>query len=299
MESNVFTKEEILQNLASRGYFIDSNTLESFFEKYNITPTYENENKKFYDKNTLDIILSVLFGKKESVDEILSQPEESEEDLTPATGFFEEEVEIKEEPASQEIVQNTENQDEEEFDIDFLEDVQVNIGNSAPKVEPLIDNPTLMPLEENITSKNEQPQEQIGQQTQEPQDDELQSFVDNQPQIEEPLQEQMQTPQYVDAAKPAEFKLDVSEEKTIDVISRVISKKIARHVSEICARDAVMGLKYAQLKKKFMKHQEKLRAVIEQNQKLRLLLVESNKNLNSYKPCGPKFLGLYKKEKSK
>ena len=159
--------------------------------------------------------------------------------------------------------------------------------------EPLIENPSLELSNENTSEKQEIEQNK--------QIDIVSDYAENNQPQEQTQQEQSDNMVYENEKQnqPNEFKLDVSNEKTIDVISRVISKKIARHVSEICARDAVMGLKYAQLKKKYQKHAQKLQAVIEQNQKLRLLLVESNKNLNSYKPYGPKFLGLFKKGKSK
>lgn len=86
------------------------------------------------------------------------------------------------------------------------------------------------------------------------------------------------------------FKLDISE-KTLNMIARAIAKKIARQVSLIFSADAKNNTKLALIEKKNQELEEKLSALELQNKKLKLLLVESNKNLNSYKPT---FFGLYK-----
>ena len=43
MASNIYTKNEILQTLASKGYFIDVYTLNTFFTKWNIEAIFEDE----------------------------------------------------------------------------------------------------------------------------------------------------------------------------------------------------------------------------------------------------------------
>ncbi|MBR1616516.1 hypothetical protein IJ670_00040 [bacterium] len=63
MTTNAYTKDEILQNLASRGYFIDSFTLDTFFEKWKVEAIFENDQGlEFYDKKALDLVTSNLFN---------------------------------------------------------------------------------------------------------------------------------------------------------------------------------------------------------------------------------------------
>ena len=52
------------------------------------------------------------------------------------------------------------------------------------------------------------------------------------------------------------------------------------------------GAQLAEMQEENKKLEQKAKALEEQNRKLRLLLAESNKNLNSYKPS---IFGLYKK----
>ena len=65
MASNIYTKNEILQALASKGYFIDVYTLNTFFTKWNIEAIFEDEQGgEFFDKNALDLVLNNLFNAK-------------------------------------------------------------------------------------------------------------------------------------------------------------------------------------------------------------------------------------------
>ena len=62
MTTNVCTKEEIIKTLASQGYFIDSATLNDYFQKWNIEAIFEDDNGvEFYDQNTPKILLNHLF----------------------------------------------------------------------------------------------------------------------------------------------------------------------------------------------------------------------------------------------
>ncbi len=88
-----------------------------------------------------------------------------------------------------------------------------------------------------------------------------------------------------------EFKLDISE-RTLTMIARTMAKKIAKYVGSILAQDAKQSSKVEEYKEENRRLTQKTRDLEEQNRKLRLLLAESNKNLNSYKPS---FFGLYKK----
>ena len=75
MASNVFTKNEILQNLASKGFFIDSYTLDTFFAKWKIEAIFEDEQgSEFFDKNALDLVLNNLFGAQNTTEEQQEEP---------------------------------------------------------------------------------------------------------------------------------------------------------------------------------------------------------------------------------
>ena len=63
MASNVYSKNEILQTLASKGYIIDAYTLDTFFDKWKIEAIFEDEQgSEFYDKNALDLVLNNMFN---------------------------------------------------------------------------------------------------------------------------------------------------------------------------------------------------------------------------------------------
>ena len=77
MGSDVFTKNEILQTLAKRGYFLDSYTLGTFFQKWKIEAIFEDEQGgEFFDKNALELVLKNLFN--DSLE--LSKKEETQAD---------------------------------------------------------------------------------------------------------------------------------------------------------------------------------------------------------------------------
>ena len=86
------------------------------------------------------------------------------------------------------------------------------------------------------------------------------------------------------------FKFDISE-KTLNMIARAIAKKIAKQVSAVLSNNDGINTKLIQAEKKSEILEQKIATLEEQNKKLKLLLVESNKNLNSYKPT---FFGLYR-----
>ena len=86
------------------------------------------------------------------------------------------------------------------------------------------------------------------------------------------------------------FKFDISE-KTLNMIARAIAKKIAKQVSAVLSNDERNSVKLVQAEQKSKILEEQVATLEEQNKKLKLLLVESNKNLNSYKPT---FFGLYR-----
>lgn len=91
------------------------------------------------------------------------------------------------------------------------------------------------------------------------------------------------------------FKFDISE-KTLNMIARAIAKKIAKQVSMVLSTDQKNNTKLIQAEKKSQMLEQKVNTLEEQNKKLKLLLAQSNKNLNSYKPT---FFGLYRFVKRK
>ena len=86
------------------------------------------------------------------------------------------------------------------------------------------------------------------------------------------------------------FKFDISE-KTLNMIARAIAKKIAKQVSLAISTDRKNDEKLLQAEKNSLALEQKVNSLEEQNRKLKLLLAESNKNLNSYQPT---FFGLYR-----
>lgn len=91
------------------------------------------------------------------------------------------------------------------------------------------------------------------------------------------------------------FKFDISE-KTLNMIARAIAKKIAKQVSTVLSSGEKNNAKLLQIEKKSQLLEQKVATLEEQNKKLKLLLAESNKNLNSYKPT---FFGFYRFVKRK
>ena len=91
--------------------------------------------------------------------------------------------------------------------------------------------------------------------------------------------------------KSNEFKLDISE-KTIGMVARTMAKKIAKHVTSLCSQNAANPAQLAELQEENKRLEQKTKDLEDQNKKLRLLLAESNKNLNSYKPS---LFGFYRK----
>ena len=86
MVSNVYTKNEILKNLAQRGYFIDAYTLDTFFEKWKVEAIFEDEQgSEFFDKNALELVLNNLFGAK--MDEEKKEPEAEPVSLSSAPNY--------------------------------------------------------------------------------------------------------------------------------------------------------------------------------------------------------------------
>ncbi len=92
-----------------------------------------------------------------------------------------------------------------------------------------------------------------------------------------------------------EFKLDISE-NTINLVAKTLAKKIAKYVNNLISEEMITQSQYKKIQDNNTMLQKRVSDVEDQNKKLRLLLAESNKNLNSYKPT---IFGFYRKIKFK
>lgn len=265
MLSNVYSKQEILDELAKKGYFIDAYTLDTFFEQWKIEAIYEDEeSKEFFDKNTLDVILNNLF-KKEKEDEEMSEEEKSP--IENQEDKIEQESKEDEIPAIED-----ENEQEKEED---LKEEETNKEDSQEKDEEL-----KLQKDEDEALKEEVKEE--------PQEEDF----DDMSLISDSFEAQEQFRQYVvsqlsknnvDLTPRNEFKLDISE-RTLNMIAKTLAKKITKYVGAICAADAKVQVQLEEAQAKNQKLEDRVESLEEQNRKLRMLLTESNKNLNSYKP---------------
>ena len=374
MTSNIYTKNEILQALSAKGYFIDIYTLDTFFKKWNIEAIFEDEQGgEFFDKNTLDIILNNLFNQKneqehqqqqissftqsiqpmqnsdyvqpnviqptinnqyidsetqnilsnvslsdgtplinkvndnfdidisspvdmpelnESIHDIQSieQPEEPIVPKKRKLGILEGAMQTLDENTQQEIIQSQEQRQEVIKEIEetekTLEDFQNQTQQIAPKNSTFNINQNTPPMPD-LTEQNE---------TSDGKDFDDISLISDSFEAQEKFKEYVvnEFTKQQPAPAPAnnnEFKLDISE-RTINMIARTMAKKIAKHVSAICSADTKAITQLEEIKQENKRLEQRAKELENQNKKLRLLLAESNKNLNSYKPS---IFGLYKK----
>lgn len=371
MASNVFTKKEILQNLASRGYFIDIYTLDAFFAKKKIEAIFEDsQGNEFFDQNALNVVLEGLFASNSN--QILNSAPGDTQPAQPA------QINTPQPPSN---TQEAKIEDKDTFDVlnnislsdgtplinklDNLQNLdigpqagnpaqpnpvsQLNSEPPAPLQEDSIkpassDNQfDFNPVQNDFISTNQDPtQVPMGETVQDEEipiprdefDEQKQgdefgkddffdvkadglmpsemsndlsdvSNFDDISLLSESLEAQEKLRQYVmselsktpsdvvpqSPQNPNEFKLDISE-RTLTMIARTMAKKIAKYVGSILAQDAKQASKVEEYKEENKRLTQKARELEEQNRKLRLLLAESNKNLNSYKPS---IFGLYKK----
>lgn len=366
MASNIYTKNEILQILASKGYFIDIYTLETFFTKWNIEAIFEDEQGgEFFDKNALDQILNNLFNTKEEETKPVAQEETAFEALAKNTlqnqnkpqvagittdaetqnilnnislsdgsnlmdkvqqdfnidvsaqptinteiepieidsdftdkaapkkklGILEGAMQTLDENTQQEIIQNQELRNEVIKEIEETEKTLENFNNQTEQIVP--QNQTLnlqqeippmpaLPIETEPAEEKEFDDISLISDSLEAQE-KFKEYVVNEIAKDKPAPQQVQNSN--------EFKLDISE-RTINMVARTMAKKIAKHVSAIYSADAKSAAQLEEMKQENKRLEQKTKELESQNKKLRLLLAESNKNLNSYKPS---IFGLYKK----
>ncbi len=335
MASNVYTKNEILQSLASKGYFIDSYTLDTFFKKWQVEAIFEDEQgSEFYDKNTLDLVLSNLFNLENKEENKETETTENKEEKQEENNTIQENIvgneDVKQNAkASTDIIQKP--KEESKIEIEDSETNQIlnniSLSDGTPLIDKMQDTIPIDDLIENepVIELNEQPQPSVSNEKKmgilegalKTDENETPPIIpsmeiipndnnnnngdfDDISLLSESLEAQEKFREYVvseltkknvDLTPKNEFKLDISE-RTLSMIARSMAKKIAKHVSSICSQDAKAQAKLADIQEENKKLEQKARFLEEQNRKLKLLLAESNKNLNSYKPS---IFGLYKK----
>ncbi len=314
MLSNVYTKSEILEHLASKGYYIDNYTLDSFFEQWKVEAIFEDEKgQEFYDKNSLDLIINNLFSASNDAQEpqgietmkedtkqetvVAQQPEELEQKES-----FKENIEQAtaqdQTTADKEIVEteadNSENEKTENLEQDKDENKETDEIDEFKKhhKRPGTLEGAMQIVSEDI--KEQQAFEQnlisIGKDT----DPDDMSLVSSSFEVQEKFKEYINSEQYKkdqEQQKSNEFQLDISE-RTLNMIARSLARKITKFVGSMYLRDVDNSAQLSELKEKNKKLENKSRSLEEQNKKLKLLLAESNKNLNSYKPT---LFGFYRK----
>ena len=353
MASNVFTKKEILQQLASKGYFIDIYTLDAFFAKKKIEAIFEDsQGNEFYDQNAINNLMEGLFSVAQSNSQALldnsSNPPPQNQNMfnqqpndtqnyqvnTQFTPSDNQEIKL-DDTETVDILNNISLSDGTPL-INKVQDVQnaplsesIPSGEQTQETQPEIaekqeqnditdnsfnsdfsqNNDVVAPQKDDIFSKEDlfdSGRDEIFSSDIPLDNDEAANF-DDVTLLSESLEAQEKlrqyvvselskknldvTPQQQTTSLNNEFKLDISE-RTLNMIARTMAKKIAKYVGSIMAADAKQSSKVAEFQEENRRLTQKARELEEQNRKLRLLLAESNKNLNSYKPS---IFGLYKK----
>lgn len=381
MASNVYTKNEILQNLASKGYFIDAYTLDTFFEKWKVEAIFEDEQGcEFYDTNALDLVLENLFNassdqQEEELEEprVLKAPEPKAPEVKPVQAQTYAQPQVQTQPqveAQQPFVQpqiiynqppqpmyqqpyiqpqmqqpyiqpqmQQPQMQQAPYQQPITNDAQTNkilsnisLSDGTPLINKVQDNnmdyidynaieqeaiADIQPADDfDFGVKKEKKmgilegamlatgQEYVPEETTSEeaaaQNEENPDF-DDISLLSESLEAQEKFREYVVSElsrknvdltpKNNEFKLDISE-RTLNMIAKTMAKKIASHVNKIYSGEVKNSAKFDEIQEKNKKLETRTKELEDQNKKLRLLLAESNKNLNSYKPS---FFGLYKK----
>lgn len=331
MTSNVYTKNEILQNLASRGHDVDAFELDNLIKKWQIEAIFEDEQGcEFYDKQIVDIILKgyepVGYEQQLEMQEALSSLDESNQNFND-TNTIQSYSEIQ-------TYNPLQNSQQIQFDNNIFDNETNNLLNNISLSENSNNDLNEIDVIENANNNNVISDMPIPEEKERKMGILEGAILASGQEYEVPVQHQEQQVEQANSVKPEmvdeedfddmsllsesfeaqekfreyvvselskknmdltpttnEFKLDISE-KTLDMIAKSMAKKIAHHVSQICSADAKASAKLATIQEKNERLEKKLKELEEQNKKLRLLLVESNRNLNSYKPS---ILGLYKK----
>lgn len=273
MDSNLYTKNYVIEELTKKGFYIDEKALLELYKKLEIEAIFEDDlGSEFYDKNVVDIIAREL-------------SKENDVQITP-------------------IEENPDLQNENTDDLTCLEDeketkIDENQNMETPDVLETIE--IEQTVSENIEFSNKETSEEINKDTEIENEDKkfedltlLSKSFEAQEKFREEYAMNEQSEKNINLAQNQQ--LSNNSERTIALVARSMAKKIAKYVSEICAAEAKNTKRLKEEQKLNRELQEHIRALESQNKKLKLLLAESNKNLNSYKPA---MFGLYKKVKPK
>lgn len=323
MTSNVYTKNEILQSLSLGENSIDTNTLNEFIEKWHIEAVFEDaRGTEFYDENALITIRENILNEQKQKEAQEASKTVNDEQLIQA--LESESAPSIEADTIQTIEENANKAENEQNTVtdNILNDIKLSDGTLLIDKVGEIQKGNSELDKDNEIEQNQNDVETIlpkapgilagalGKDLSQETNEILE--LDDMSLLSESFEAQEKLRQYVvselskknlDVTPKSEFKLDISE-KTLNMIARTMAKKIAKYVCELCARDlgttnvsnSSSNEKTTQLEQDYKKLEQKVHELEDQNRKLRLLLTESNKNLNSYKP-GP--FGLYKKVKPK
>lgn len=313
---NVYTKSEILKKLSLKGYFIDEYTLGTFFEKWKIEAIFENDQGcEYYDKDALDSILDKLFSAKNNNDKIEVTEKEPKTLETNNSEFN-----IKDEETANILknislssgdslmnkVQNDLDNNNKPADVSgdlSIEQIMrhdTNIGKDTElKIQEAMEKMNRPGLLQAAMSSSAIPGEK---KVEDETDFDDMSLLSESFEAQEKFKEYVLSElskknggigDYSQAQVPnmSEFKLDISE-KTLNVIAKAMAKKIFKHINALFSQETKASPKVTGLEEENKKLTKKLKELDEYNKKLRILLAESNKNLNSFQPT---FFGLYKK----
>lgn len=279
MTSNVYTKNEILQSLSVDDNSIDKKTLDKFIKEWHIEAVFEDaRGTEFFDENALATIKENIFAKAdaqkydmgESIADMVDLVNDLEKDIASGKITIDPVNTFEENTLGNESDKTPDNNDSSDIEV-----VSDNNGADSDKQEiPVYINDDIEEIDDmSLLSESFEAQEKLRQ------------YV-----ISELSKKNL------DITPPkGEFKLDVSE-KTLNMIAKAMGKKIAKYVCQFCAQDlgAAINKKDSKGSQEYKKLEKKANELEEQNKKLRLLLIESNRNLNSYKPS---IFGFYRKVK--
>lgn len=295
----VYSKQDIIQYLSGKGYFIDNFTLNTFLLKWNIEPEYKDDNEvEFYNINVIDTVLNNLFNiQKEqgaNMEENFNN-EDIKNDIIDISTNNNAEENKKQDGDPFEILQGISLSDGSSL-VDRIENASLEDITSKGN-ETIEENKRIKEEEKEKESKRpgilEGAMESLGKKLDKTEvkadlnDDDLLALSNSFKELE--MKE-------FEANNVKDFEQTLNKSNEINTITKVVSKKIAKYVSAICLKEARSAIKLSEAQEEILRLNQKIRSLEEQNKKLRLLLTESNRNLNSYKPS---VFGLYKKINSR
>ena len=277
MSSGIFTKEEIVEKLSQEGYFVDLLTLSDFIKDFKIQAIFEDKDgNELFDKTALEIITSKLAPSKgENVSA-------GEKELEAQELFEQKKGELE----------NIDWKSWNEVSSDLL-----SLKNAQKEENKEAD---AQQVQNDADVKEENSEPQLPQETQEEDFDDMELLSDSfqaQEKFKNYVISQLEKKNPEFSAQNVEnaFKLDISE-KTISMVAKALAKKIAQQVSLLLVSEQSNNTKLIEAQNHNKELENKISALEDENKKLKILLLESNKNLNSYKPT---LFGLYKFVKRK